>query len=71
MVFMPDGLGPAQFAVDGRRIEGVGLPHLQLIDRRRRQKIRAHGPRLLGVPRVGLRLGPALFGPALLRMERR
>ena len=61
-----DALGPAQFAVDGGRIEGVGLPHLQFVDGRRRQKVRAHRPGLAGVPGVGLRLGPAL-----LRAERR
>ena len=61
-----DSLGPSQLAIDGRRIEGVGLPHLQFVDRRGRQKIRTNGPRLAGVPLVGLSIGPTL-----LRVERR
>src|SRR2546423_11678035 len=28
----PEGFGPAELAIDGARIEGVSLPHLQLID---------------------------------------
>ena len=47
-------LGPAQLAVDRRQVEGVGLPHLELVDRRARDEIAADEPGLLGVPLVGL-----------------
>ena len=56
---MPIDVGPAEFAVDRLGVERVGLPHLELVDRRAGQKIAAHEPRLLGVPIVGLLRGPA------------
>ena len=57
----PDGFGPAQFAVDGGGVEAFGLPHLQLVDGRRGQKVGANGPGLLRIPCVGLRLRPTLL----------
>src|SRR5262249_53186384 len=39
-------LGPTQLAIDRRRIECFGLPHLELIDRRARQEIAANKPGL-------------------------
>jgi hypothetical protein len=59
-----DGFSPAQFAIDGGRIKGIGLPHFKLVDGGGGQKIRADRPRLLRVPCVGL-----CFCPALLRMK--
>ena len=56
-----DAFGPAQFAVDGGGIEGIGLPHLEFVDRGGGQKVRAHRPGLLGIPGIGLGLGPALL----------
>ena len=43
--------GPAQFAVDGRRIERLAAPHLDVVHRRAGQEIAAHQPRLGPVPR--------------------
>ena len=54
--------GPAEFLVDLLRIEGVRLPHLQLVDGAGRNVVRAHQPRLLLIPGVGLFFGPALRG---------
>src|SRR5580698_2056395 len=54
-----DALSPAQFAVNRSWIKSISLPHLQLINGSRWQKIRAHRPWLFLIPRIGLRLGPA------------
>ena len=51
--------GPAEFAVDRGRVEGVGLPHFQLVDGGAGDKVAADQPGLLGVPKVGLLGGPA------------
>jgi len=50
----PDLLGIAKLPVNRDRIEGVGLPHLQLIDGGAGAEIAADQPGLLGVPGVGL-----------------
>ena len=55
-----DAFGPPEFAVNCGRIKRVGLPHLQFVDGGGRQKVRAHRPRLPCIPRIGLRLAPAL-----------
>ena len=55
-------LGPAELLVDGLRVERVGLPHLELVDGRRRDVVAADQPRLLRVPLVRLCLGPAGVG---------
>ncbi len=51
--------GPAELLVDRFRIERLGLPHLELVDRGCRNVVAADQPWLLRVPLVGLRLGPA------------
>ena len=51
---------PSELLINLLRIKRVRLPHLKLVDRVHRHKITAHQPRLLGVPRVCLRLGPSL-----------
>ena len=56
-----DGFGPAEFAIDGGGVEGVGLPHFQLVDGGGGKEVGAHRPGLLGVPGVGLGFGPASF----------
>src|SRR5262249_735974 len=53
------GFSPAEFLIDLRRIEAVGLPHLELIDGRFRNVVTAHEPGLLRVPVIGLLFGPA------------
>ena len=45
-------LGPAELAVDRGQVEGVGLPHLELVDRRARA--RSCSRRARDVPRPGL-----------------
>jgi len=55
-----NGLSPAQFFVDFLRIKGVGLPHLQLINRVGGNEIAAYEPRLLRVPLIRLICGPSL-----------
>ena len=54
--------GPAELLVDRLRIEGVGLPHLELVDGGGRNVVAADQPRLLRVPVVGLGLGPPRRG---------
>ena len=54
--------GPGQFAVDGDGIERLRLPHLGVIDRAAGHEVEADEPRLVRLPRAGLRLGPALRG---------
>src|SRR3974390_2629256 len=65
-----DALGPTQFAVDGGLIEGVGLPHLEFVDRSGGEEVCADGPWLLRIPVVGLLFGPALLGVSW-RQDRR
>jgi hypothetical protein len=55
--------GTRKMPVDG--VEGIGLPHLQLVDGGGGQEICAHQPGLLGIPGIGLGLGPALGGGLL------
>ena len=43
----PQPLGPAQLAVDRRRVEGVRLPHLELVDRRAGDVVAADQPGML------------------------
>jgi hypothetical protein len=52
----PETLGPAELLFDRLRIERLGLPHLEFVDRRGRNVVAADQPRLLGVPVVRLRL---------------
>jgi hypothetical protein len=54
MVFMPMPLGPAEFLVDLRGIEGVRLPHLELVDGVGGNVVAAHQPALRRVPGIGL-----------------
>ena len=58
---------PAQFLVDLSGIEGIRLPHFELIDRVGGDEIAADQPGLLLIPRLRLLLGPARF----LREKRR
>ena len=58
-------LGPAQLAVDGGRVERVGLPHLELVDGGGRGEVAADEPRLGAVP-----LGRPRFRPAAGRRRR-
>ena len=57
-------LCPTQFKVDSLRVEGIGLPHLQLIDRVRRDIVASHRPRLSGIPGLGLIGCPAFLAMA-------
>ena len=59
MVFMPRLSAQPGSTLDALRIEGGGLPHLQLVDRRGRGVIAAHQPGLLGLPGVGRLRRPA------------
>ena len=54
-------LGPSEFAIDLLGIEGICLPHLQFVHRVGGKKVRAHQPRLLGVPLVGVVFSPSRF----------
>jgi hypothetical protein len=54
-----DGFSVTEFAVVNGWIEGVGLEHLELVDGIRWDVVRADEPGLVGVPVVGLLLGPA------------
>jgi hypothetical protein len=49
---------PSEFLVDLRRIEGLRLPHLELVNRRLGHVVAANQPRLSGVPGVCLRFRP-------------
>src|ERR1700730_17195686 len=53
-------LRPSQLQVDPLRIEGVRLPHLQLIDGVRRNVIASQRPGLFGIPFVCLGCRPSL-----------
>jgi len=55
-----DCLRPAELLVDLRRVEGVGLPHLELVDGVGRNVVAAHEPALVCVPAVGLLHRPLL-----------
>ena len=57
MLLKPRLLGPAQLAVDGGGVEGVGLPHFELVDGVGRRVIAADEPRRLLSPRLRLRAG--------------
>ena len=57
-----DRSGPAQLAIDRHRIERLGLPHLELIDRRTREKVAPDQPSVVALPRFGLLFGPASGG---------
>jgi hypothetical protein len=57
--------GPAQFFIDGLRVEGLGLPHFEFVDGVGRDVIAADQPRLFGVPLVCL-----LFRPPPARSRR-
>ncbi|HYV00650.1 MAG TPA: hypothetical protein VE977_17595 [Pyrinomonadaceae bacterium] len=52
---------PAKLQIDPFRIKGVGLPHLELIDRARWVVVAANEPRLLRVPVARLLLRPFLL----------
>ncbi len=52
-------LGEGEFLVDGVEIEGFRLPHLQLVDGGAGDEVAPDEPGLVGVPVVGLLLGPA------------
>ena len=54
--------GPAELLVDRVRIERVGLPHLELIDRGGWNVVAADQPWLPRIPLIGLRLGPPARG---------
>ena len=56
-----DGFGPAEFGIDALWIEGVRLPHLELVDGVGGDVVAADEPGLLGVPGIGLVFSPA-FG---------
>src|SRR5271170_155567 len=56
-----DALGPPKLFVDLLRVEGVSLPHLELVDCVARDKIAACQPGLSCVPGIRLLLGPALI----------
>ena len=49
---------PAELPVDRFRVKGVGLPHLELVDRGGWREVASHQPRLLVIPGVGLLLRP-------------
>lgn len=55
-----DSLGEAEFFVDGQGVEGVCLPHFQLVDGGGGGEVGADEPGLVGVPGSGLRGGPDL-----------
>src|SRR5688500_15841568 len=55
----PQPLGQREFPVDGVQVERFRLPHLELVDRVRRDVVAPDEPRLLAVPVVGFLLGPA------------
>ena len=51
-----------KFAVDGREIEGVGLPHFEFVDGGAGDEIAADQPGLLCVPVVGVLRRPLVWG---------
>jgi len=50
---------PAKLAVDGLRVEGVGLEHLKLVDGVGGGVVRPHQPFLFRIPAFSLRRRPA------------
>ena len=58
MVFMPRFSAQMQLQIDAVDIERLGLPHLQLIHRVRRNVVAANQPRLPRIPLVRLLLRP-------------
>ncbi len=55
-------LGEAQLAVDGRGVEAIRLPHLELVYRGCGNEVGSDEPALLLVPRVRLARRPSLSG---------
>ena len=53
---------PSQLEIDAGRIEGIGLPHLELVDCGGGHVIGADEEALTGIPLAPLRLGPARTG---------
>ncbi len=66
----PHRLRQPELFIVQRRIERRRLKHLQLIDRVRRNVIRAHKPRLMVIPRIRLRLCPPVPRPLRPRRTR-
>src|SRR5207302_8385748 len=58
----PDRLRPAELAVDALGIEGIGLPHLELVDRVGGDVVRADQPGLPPIPVPRGLLRPACAG---------
>src|SRR6185436_19371744 len=54
------GRGPAELHVDLRGVEGVRLPHLELVDGVGGNVVAAHQPALVRIPGVGFFGRPAL-----------
>ncbi|MNP56463.1 hypothetical protein D3C76_1511870 [compost metagenome] len=52
---------PAEFAVDGFGIEGLLLPDIRPVHRRRRQIVKPAQPPFLLIPRLRLFFAPLLF----------
>jgi hypothetical protein len=55
-------LGPAEFEFDAFWIEGVRLPHFELVDGSGGNVVAADEPRLVRIPIVGFGFGPAGSG---------
>ncbi len=51
---------PSQLPVDGLRVEGLVLPHLELIARRRGREVAAHKPAQVGLPARRALVRPSL-----------
>jgi len=62
-----DGFSPGQLTVVGGGVEGIGLPHFELVDGVGGQVICSHRPGLLSVPSICLGFGPALPGGLSLK----
>ena len=54
-------LGPAELAVDRGQVERVGLPHLELVDRRARREVAADEPGMFTSPCLGPRDRPGAW----------
>ena len=71
MVFMPVGFGPAELFVDLRGVEGVRLPHFELVDGVGGNVVAAESQRCFPVPGVGHVGWPLLrFGHGNRRQQR-
>ncbi len=53
-----DGLGKAEFFVDGGGVEARGLPHFELVDGGGGDEVATAEPAFVGVPGVGFFFGP-------------